>query len=138
VKSALRVSFLLVMLALVSVADPPNIDGHWTVRYVGGVAWKTIADAEFEFKADGDSLTGMAIVGQGYPGEAPISNGRIEGDHISFRVYGKQPSSSGFPKMDFVGSIHGDVIELTMTLFYDEQEHGIGSTELEGKRDSTK
>lgn len=118
--------------------DSTDIGGHWTVRYVSGVAWKTIGGAEFEFKADGDRLTGMANVGHGYPGRAPISNGKIEGDRISFMVYGKQGSSSGFPKMHFAGTIHGDAIKLTMVLFYDEEQHGIGSTELEGNRDSTK
>lgn len=135
-KSPLWASFLALLLAFGLVAGSRDIGGHWTVRYVSGVAWKTIGGAEFEFQADGDRITGIANVGHGYPGKAPILNGRIEGDRISFTVYGKQPSSSGFPKMDFVGTIRGDEIRLTMTLFYDGVQHGLGSTQLEGKRDS--
>jgi hypothetical protein len=40
--------------------------------------------------------------------------------------------------MDFVGTIQGDEIKLTMTLFYHDVQHGMGSTEMEGKRDSSK
>ena len=130
---------LVFVLATASVADPTNVSGHWTVKYVRGVSWKTIGGAEFEFEADGDTLAGTANVGAGYPGKAPISNGKIEGNRILFTVYGRQWSSSGFPGMNFVGTIIGDDIRLTMTLSYNGlQEPSGGSTELEGNRDSTK
>jgi hypothetical protein len=137
-KAILQASFLVLLIAFASAADSTDIGGHWTVRYVRGVQLKTLGGAEFAFKAEGDQLTGMANVGSGWPGKAPISNGKIEGDRISFTVYGELGSSSGLPKMDFTGTIHGDEISLTMTLYYGEEHHGGGSTELEGKRDSTK
>jgi hypothetical protein len=137
-KSMLWAWLLVFVLATASVADSTSVSGHWTVKYVSGVAWKTIGGAEFDFEADGDTLTGTANVGAGYPGKAPISNGKIEGDRISFTVSGRQWSSSGFPKMNFVGTINGDNIRLTMTLFYNSVPHGAGSTELEGNRDLTK
>ena len=68
-KTALRASFLAVMLALASGADSTHLDGHWTVKYISGVAWKTIGGAQFDFKEDGDTLTGTANVGVGYPEE---------------------------------------------------------------------
>jgi hypothetical protein len=114
---ALSTSFLMLAIPFVSFADTKDVDGNWTVKYVGGPVTKTMGSAEFEFKADGDKLTGMANVGMGWPGKAPVSNGTIDGDRISFMVYGKQLSSSGYPKMHFVGTIHGDEIKLTMILF---------------------
>ena len=137
-KSIRWASFLGTLLAFSVFGQSTDIGGHWTVRYVRGVESKTIGSAEFEFKRDGEELTGTANVGNGYPGKAPISNGKIEGDRISFTVYGKLPSSSGFPKMNFVGTIHGDDIRLTMVLVYDDAQNGTGSTELEGKRNSAK
>jgi len=137
-KSILWAWLLVFVLAIASIADSTNVSGHWTVKYVSGVSWKTIGGAEFEFQADGDTLTGTANVGAGYPGKAPISNGQIEGDRISFTIYGRQWSSSGFPETNFVGTINGDDIRLNMTLSYNGVQHGGGSTELEGNRDSTK
>jgi len=125
---------LMLGISFVSFAETVDVDGNWTVKYVGGPVMKTIGGAEFEFKADGDKLTGIANVGMGWPGKAPISNGKIDGDRISFMVYGKQWSSSGYPKMHFVGTIHDDEIKLTMSLFYDHEQDGIAGTEFEGAR----
>jgi hypothetical protein len=97
-----------------------------------------VCGAEFEFKADGDKLSGMANVGMGWPGKAPISSGKIDGDRISFMVYGKQWSTSGFPKIHFVGTIYGDKIKLTMILFYDQEQDGTAGIEFEGKREPKK
>src|SRR4051794_33934793 len=110
-RCALYTLALMLGINLVSFAETTNIDGTWAVKYVAGPAMKTIGGAEFEFKADGDKLTGTANVGVGWPGKAPISNGKIDGDRISFTVYGKQWSSSGYPKMHFVGTIHDDEIK---------------------------
>jgi hypothetical protein len=128
------------MLAICVAAsgEGNNIDGHWKVRYTGGPQMTTMGGAEFDFKAQGNELTGTANIGMGWPGEAPISNGRIEGDHISFMVFGRLWSTSGFPKMRFTGTIHGDEIKLTMILFYEKEEPGMAETEFEGKRESRK
>jgi hypothetical protein len=136
-KSILWTSLLGVWFAFAVVAESTDIGGHWTVRFAGGVAWKTIGGAEFDFRPAGGSLTGMANVGHGYPGKAPIANGKIEGDRISFTVYGQQESSSGFPKMHFTGTIHADEIKLTMVLDYGGAQQE-GRTEFEGKRDFTR
>ncbi|MBV9771605.1 MAG: hypothetical protein JOZ32_18690 [Bryobacterales bacterium] len=94
---------------------------------------KTIGGAEFQFATDGDHLVGTANVGVGWPGKAPISDGKFDGEHISFTVVGEQPSSDGFPKMDFTGTIHGDEIKLSMT-FYPDGKRVLGETAFEGKR----
>ena len=61
-------STLLLMLAIgpVSFADSMDVGGNWTVKYVGGPVTKTMGGAEFELKADGDKLTGIANVGVGH------------------------------------------------------------------------
>jgi hypothetical protein len=142
-KSVVWTLLFTLALTLVLFAETGNIDGNWSVKQIGGVRTKTIGGAEFEFKADGDKLTGMAHVGNEetsyYPGKAPISKGRIEGDRISFAVYGQHPSSSGFPTMEFVGTIHGEEIKLAMVLYNGEvRPQNVLNMEFEGKRVSTK
>jgi hypothetical protein len=76
-KSALWVSTLLLLVAVVTVADSTIVNGRWTVRYVSGVAWKTIGAAEFEFKADGDRITGMQALGKDIPERLRFQTGRL-------------------------------------------------------------
>jgi hypothetical protein len=102
------------------------------------MAMKTMGGAEFEFDMDGDHLTGTANVGAGWPGKGPISNGKFDGEHISFTVIGKQLSSDGFPKMDFAGIIHGDDIILTMIFYGDGVHASSQTTTFEGKRTPNK
>ena len=126
---------LLLLAGLGAGTSAKDIAGNWDVVFVRGVEWKTIGGAEFEFKVEGNKLAGRAHVGLGYPGTAPISEGTIDGDRISFVVFGRQPSSSGYPTMRFIGTVHGDDIQLTMTLSYsDEHAADAGKSEFEGKR----
>lgn len=60
-----------------------------------GIACKIIGDAEVAFRVDDAKLTGMAKVGNDWPGLAPISDGKIEGTHIDFVVHGQLESTSG-------------------------------------------
>ncbi len=126
---------LLLLLGLPASASAADMAGTWRVAYVGGFAWKPIGGAEFEFKVEGNRLEGMAHVGRGWPGTAPISEGTIDGDHISFLVFGQYPSTDGYPKMRFIGTVQGDEIQLTMTLFYsDENTANHGETDFKGSR----
>jgi hypothetical protein len=120
--------------ALGTPAD--DIAGRWKAIVVGGVRHKTIYEATFDFKVAGNHLDGTAHVGNDessyYPGTAPISNGEIKGDHISFTVIGEHPSSSGLPKMQFDGIVHGGALDLTMILSFGAEPGD--RMELKGKR----
>jgi hypothetical protein len=50
----------------------------------------------FELNAEGDQVAGMAHMDT-WPGDAPLIDGRIECDHISFTVIGKIPWRSTGP-----------------------------------------
>jgi hypothetical protein len=96
----------------------------------GGVIHKTFAEVTLEFKVEGSTLTGTAHIGDNiYPGIAPVSEGRINGDRVSFTVVGRTPSSKGIPAMTFHGVIGGDHIELTIHMVVDT-----GDTQLAGER----
>ena len=93
----------------------------------------TIAQALFDFHVvDGNRLTGSAQIGDSYPGKAPITEGTIDGDHVSFTVIGEHPSSNGLPTMRFTGTIHGDELELTMDLVDGYLDSG--KTEMKARR----
>jgi hypothetical protein len=65
----------------------------------------------FIFKVDGSTLTGTSIGPQG--NETPISDGKIEGDDLSFAV-----KITGQMEMtiNYKGKIVGDEIKLTMEM----------------------
>jgi hypothetical protein len=77
----------------------------------------TVDKATFEIQQQGNKLTGMAHVGN-WPGDAPITDGKIEGGQFSFTVVGDSPWRSnagvGYPKLEFSGTMDGD--EMTLTL----------------------
>jgi len=132
-RPALWSPFFLV-IALVSAATGENIEGSWTLTYASGVQWKTIDFAAFTFHVDGDKLTGMASVGYGWPGVAPISEGKVEGNRIDFMVNSELESSSGLPRMHFIGTVSGDKIELSMVRLFDTEPDGRNVTVFEGRR----
>jgi hypothetical protein len=107
-----------ILFATVAIAaSGSDIAGNWRAVVVGGVRHMMIAQATFEFKVEGSRLTGTAHVGNdAYPGTAPISDGKIDGDRISFTVIGEHPSSNGVPTMKFEGTIHGVELDLSMSL----------------------
>ena len=86
----------LLSVALYSSDGGNRIEGKWAVEYVSGLQMKTIGGADFEFKAAGNTLTGMANVGHGWPGVAPISDGRIDGD----RYFVHNPGADSGPARD--------------------------------------
>jgi hypothetical protein len=75
------------------------------------------SDVVYDLKVDGDKVTGTALMAR-WPGLCPVSDGKIKGDHFSMTAIGEIWSSSGYPKMDFDGTIHGDEMTLTLTWSY--------------------
>jgi len=97
-----------VVLAAVSVAWAADCNGKW-VAQVPGRQGQT-QEQTFNFKADGDKLTGTVT---GQQGEAPISDGKINGDEISFsQTFTMQGNSV---KILYKGKVSGDEIKFTRT-----------------------
>jgi hypothetical protein len=129
----MRITFLLLAAALPALAAE-TIEGSWSVNYAGGIGMKTMGGAEFTFHVDGGKLTGMASVGMGWPGVAPISEGRVDGGRLDFMVYGQRWSSSGYPEMHFTGTVSGDKIQISMLRFLHGEHDGDTVTSFEGRR----
>jgi hypothetical protein len=119
-----RVVFLMAAFVLSGLAA--DVEGRWKVKFLGDPeTWpKMVSEITFNFIAQGKQLTGMAHMAS-WPGDAPISDGEIHRDQISFVVVGKSPwksrgprgESSGYPRLTFSGVIQGN--EIKMHLLWD-------------------
>ena len=102
---------LMVWTAAVAVAAPPNaVDGRWQTTFSGPNGDMTI---NFTFKAEGTKLTGTVETPNG---EQPISDGKIEGDKLSFKTQFQDNV------IDHEGTISGDTIQLTVKGPWGERE----------------
>ena len=97
---------LLALLSLSFVAAAADVSGKWTAEVPGrgGQA----ATNTFTFKTSGSKLEG-SVTNQ--RGDTPITDGKVEGDNISFA----QVMSFGGNdvKIMFKGVVKGDTIEMT-------------------------
>jgi hypothetical protein len=114
---------LLAFLALLSfsyLAAAASVDGKWTAEVPGrnGNATNT-----FTFKSSGDKLEGTVTTQRG---ENPISEGKIDGDKISFVQNLSTPN--GDFKITYSGVVKGDTIEFTREM------GGRGSTNFTAKK----
>jgi hypothetical protein len=141
----MRVVFLIVALAL--GASAADIAGKWEVVFLGpeGHRPKTVSRIILDLKADGTELTGMVHAGN-WPGDAPISDGKIEGDRISFTAVGHSPwwssragaRASGYPRLKFTGTIRGGELQLTLVwdsvMLYGETSGSASEWEMKGRK----
>jgi hypothetical protein len=102
---SLILAAMLLLGARAGLAADPG--GKWKGEAVGGDGvTRTFA---FDFKADGDKLTGAMTREQG---ESPIAEGRIKGDTISFSV---TINVNGDPvKILYTGKVAGNEIHFEM------------------------
>ena len=108
----------VIVLGLVTAtALAADVTGTWVAEREGrdGQTMKQT----FVFKADGANLTGTMDFGMGMGEPNPISEGKIDGDNISFVV--AVSFGGNDMKMNFKGKVTGDEMELTM-----EMEGGMG------------
>jgi hypothetical protein len=94
-----------VALLVVVAALAADVTGKWVAQIQGR---QGSSETTFNFKQDGTKLTGTIGTQRG---ENPISEGKVEGDNISF----VQTMSMGGNEMKFVykGKISGDEIKFT-------------------------
>jgi len=105
-RKLLTLGFLLGLLAITALAA--DISGKWTAQLPGRGG--QTRETTFNFKVDGNTLTGTI---SGFRGDMAISDGKIDGDNISFT----QTIEFNGNTMKFVykGTISGDSIKFTRT-----------------------
>ena len=96
---------IVAMLSLTFVAAAADVTGKWTAEVPGRGGTQTTT---FDFKASGNTLTGTVTTQRG---DNPISDGKIDGDNISF----KQVLSFNGNEitLNYSGVVKGDTIEFT-------------------------
>jgi len=116
------VIFLLLLAAVAVFAA--DVSGKW-VAQMPGRGGET-REATFTFKVDGDQLTGSV---SGRRGDMPISDGKIDGDDISFTQV--MEFNGNQMKMLYKGKVSGDEIKFTR-----QREGAERSVEFTAKRAS--
>ena len=99
-------SFLVGLLALTALAA--DVNGKWTAQ-VQGRNGQT-RDVTFNLKADGNTLTGTVTTPRG---DSDISDGKIDGDQISFTQ--TMEFNGNTVKLMYKGQVSGDEIKFTRT-----------------------
>ena len=100
--------FVVVFFIGASLAVAADVNGKWIAKVPtrdGGTR-----DVTMTFKAEGGTLTGT-VGGMG--GDAAISDGKIEGDNISFSV--KREFHGNAMVFKYKGVVAGDEIKFTQT-----------------------
>jgi hypothetical protein len=101
--------WLTILLTATSLAGAPaDFAGTWKVKYAGPpmTGPKTIGSMIFAITIDGGHVSGMAHIGS-WPGVAPIADGKVEGDRISFTARGYLSSTTGSPTCLLEGTMSG-------------------------------
>ncbi len=105
-RTKILITAVVVLGAMLTTAWGADITGKWkgSMDMMG-----QSMELGFTFKAAGSTLTGTSAGPQGE--EYPISEGKIEGDNISFvvKVTGQMEM-----KINYKGKISGEEIKLTM------------------------
>ncbi|MCX6626662.1 MAG: hypothetical protein NTW28_03405 [Candidatus Solibacter sp.] len=113
------VTILLVASFSLLAAD---LTGKWVAEQPGRDGGPP-RQTTFVFKADGAKLTGT-MTGGGRGGAAPvgieISDGKIDGDKVSFTV--KRETPNGAMETKYNGTVSGDELKLKFTMMDQERE----------------
>lgn len=96
------------VLGLAVLAAAADLNGKWVAQVPGRDG--QMRETTFNFKAEGDKLTGTM---SGRQGDMAISDGKIKGDEISFTVVANFGGNE--VKLLFKGKVTGDEMKLSRT-----------------------
>jgi hypothetical protein len=99
----MRIISLCLLSLLAITAFAADVTGKWTSSMQGPDGGSI--EIQYAFKADGQKLEGTMT---GPMGEMPISEGKLDGDKISFAM-----DAGGF-KLEFKGTVADNEIKLQM------------------------
>jgi len=102
-------AFFLLLVIFVLAASAADVSGTWkaAIETPNGAMETT-----FQFKVDGNKLTGSTS--NQFMGDMPISDGKIEGDDLSFTV--NASFNGNDVKLNYKGKVSGDQMKLTLEI----------------------
>ena len=100
------VLFVTLAMAFALVLQAADITGKWVAQVPGRDG--NTREVTFTFKADGETLTGSQSGAQG--NEIPISEGKISGDNISFKVSMERGGNT--ITWNYTGAVSGNEIKM--------------------------
>jgi hypothetical protein len=98
----------VLLLSLAGAVCAADITGKWTAQVPGRDG--TPRETTFNFKVDGDKLTGTV---SGRQNDNPISDGKVKGDDISFTV--KMSFGGNDVVLNYKGKVAGEEIKFSRT-----------------------
>jgi hypothetical protein len=124
-----------------AISAPSNdIDGVWKAVFTGdlGERPKMVSEIVFALDSSGNALSGVVHAAY-WPGDAAVSDGKVDGDRITFTMIGQLPFNAngvtGYPKLCFTGVRSGD--EMKIDLLWTEARNactGRKSLAMAGKK----
>ncbi len=124
-KTFLRTGVLFITSVLAVFAADPT--GKWAASLPGRNG--NTMTMNFDLKADGDKLTGSV---SGMRGDTPITDGKIDGDNVSFSVV--REFNGNQMKQNYKGVIEGDTIHFTVVREGGEAGRGGGERKFDAKK----
>ncbi|MBV8834435.1 MAG: hypothetical protein JO108_34995 [Acidobacteriaceae bacterium] len=106
-----------------------DVTGKWTYEMPGRDG--NTMTGTMNLKADGSKLTGTI---SGPRGETEISDGKIDGDNVSFNVV--REFNGNKMTLNYKGKVEGDTIHFTMKMEGGRMGNGAGR-EFDAKRSAT-
>jgi len=101
-----------ILLALSMAAFAADVTGKWTFEQQGRGGNPTTVT--LNLKAEGSSVSGMlSQPGRNGVTESKISDGKIEGNNISFKV--SRQMGDNTITIEYMGTVNGDTIALKIT-----------------------
>ena len=102
----MKLFWIAALMAIFSLALMADASGTWkaSMETPNGTRENT-----FTFKVDGDKLTGTVTMGQ--MGEGPISEGKVDGDNVSFAVV--REFNGNQLRINYKGKVSGDEMKLS-------------------------
>src|SRR4051794_41001844 len=127
----------VVTIALVAAFSllAADVSGKWVAEQPGRNGGPP-RQVTFALKADGAKLTGTMTGGMGRGGAAPaaieISDGKVDGDKVSFTV--KRETPNGTMEIKYNGTVSGEEMNLKFTM---QGPDGPMERELKAKKSTT-
>lgn len=101
--------FLILLAVFALTAAAADVTGTWKANAETPMGAIVIT---FVFKADGANLTGE--MSDEFIGKAPIVNGKIDGDSLSFTVNAKFEDNE--MQLNYKGAVSGDEMKLSVEM----------------------